>query len=220
METLKFKTTQFQDPDNEILLEMIGDRLHIVYGKLFDQIEVERLLSPKETRHELARLDDLHIENWQDHYEGHDQIVDTKWSVELDGHFYEGNAGYPKNWEYFLQVIHDLVPEAGLADPDEVIYLEVVTHNTTMINKLTVHVQDAHIDYTCKENGRIITMFEIRDRHLAKELLETVTVHDHHVVLGKLNHQNHYVAVELASKETLVYDYRILRMRNHPFSFA
>lgn len=214
METLKFKTTQFQDPDNEILLEMVGDRMHIVYGKLFDHIEVERLLSPKETRRELVRLHDLHLENWQDHYESDDQVVKNTWSVTVDDHVYSGDGSFPKNWDYFLTTMHDLVPEAGLSDPDEILYLEIVLDEQSL-NKLTIQAREAHIIYTCKENGRIVTMFEIREAHLAKRMLETISLHNLHVLLGALHHQNHrYVALELASRETLVYDYNVDQMND------
>lgn len=119
MEKLKYTSDTLFNGHKQLLLEMVDDRLHIVYGVLFSDVESERLLSPRETKHYLKLIDDLHIESWQEADPG-GKMNHIGWEVEYDDVIHQGEHVYPVNYEKMLDLLDMLVPEAHLVNHDEI----------------------------------------------------------------------------------------------------
>lgn len=165
MEKLKFTSDAFFNGHKQLLLEMVDDRLHIVYGNLFTDIESERLLSPKETKYYVDHINDLHIELW-DETSPSDELDHISWEVEYDGTVHKGHHVHPDNYELFLDVLDQLVPEAKLVDHDEIIEAVIgFKQESLMINR---HFH--HVSYLSK-----LSQFDVTDERLVDRLMACLT---------------------------------------------
>lgn len=165
MEKLKYTSDTLFDGHKQLLLEMVDDRLHIVYGVLFSDVESERLLSPRETKHYLQQLDDLHIESWQEADPG-GQMDHTCWEVEYDDVIHQGQHVYPVNYEKMLDLLDMLVPEAHLVNHDE-IQEAVITINDEI---LLVNRHYQNVSYQSPSRS-----FSINDSDLVSHLLSCIS---------------------------------------------
>lgn len=203
MEKLKFTTTKMHN--KEILLEMVGDRLHIVYGNLFDYIDGERLLSPKETQYEISRFQNLHLSLWDHHYG--EETSGESWRLELDDDVYQGQGAYPDNYQDFISLLDELVPEAGLIDPDQIVEALIISNDES----LRLNVSQQEIAYCRSSKNK--TSFEIHDAMLLDSLFSVIEEHNAHVYLKSMI-TSHCVQVTIAHGESFIYDYDASALRD------
>lgn len=165
MEKLKYTSDSLFNGRKQLLLEMVDDRLHIVYGILFSDVESERLLSPRETKHYLKLINDLHIESWQQRDPG-GKMDHICWEVEYDEVLHQGQRVYPVNYEKMLDLLDMLVPEAHLVNHDEIQEAVITIGNEVLL--VNRHYQN--VSYESPNRS-----FTITDGDLVSHLLSCIS---------------------------------------------
>lgn len=205
---LKFTTTKLERQNQEILLEMVDDRLHIVYGELFDHIISERLLSPKETSQELKHLEDLQLSSWAHEYLDESQPGEA-WKLTRNGEVYQGRGTYPDNYADFIAFLDRLVPEAALVDLDAVIDAFIVC------DQELIRITPDHqlFSYKRRHGSKLATAFEIHDGELVDTILSVLNDFNADVFLASYP-VSRYVSITIAQGDTFVYDYNAKDFRH------
>ena len=198
MEKLKFTSDSFFNGRKQLLLEMVDERLHIVYGTLFTDIESERLLSPKETKQYVHRIDDLHIETWPVASEN-DDLTHISWEVDYDDVIHHGHYVYPASYDLFLDILDTLIPEAHLIDREQI--QEAIIYCGKEILFMNRHFRQ--IQYTSPNR-----QFTIIDQELVDDLLKCIAHYD-----DQTNDDQEKIRIDVTRRNRTTTLYQLSRRR-------